>query len=539
MNIRSAFGFVLLWFLLEPYAEAQHHKSLLKTNALGYTKDNKKVAYSDNKKVVAKAKGSCVNGPPPNPIVAPNVQTTAADSTCQALGACHIGFTTSGDWVGYDFEFSDEDLNNYKDKDGKLPIEVVIRAAAGSNKQVDMKIYTDHESKVAQQSVIVPGKGFQNFNDVAWKDIKLDPDEKHLTLYIFFSQGSTNLCSIDIRIASQAPTKTVPVTWAAFDYDDAYDSTPTSYQGNCHNMDRDDGVDGSYTFDQTCHNRDSSKCNIGWTRPGEWLLYQFDTDQDGRHDIRVRVATSAHERKIKLVLTPTNGGPSGKEMIVPSYGWTTYSDVIWENVYLHKGHYELQVYFTTGSVNLCSTAVYRSNSSPTRNPTPHPTRKPTRKPTGHPGPSPTRHPTPHPTYGNCFDDEHYHITGFSWKDCKWVAANNRCNSYDQGVHIGKNKCRKTCGYCHITDPPSSSPTASPSRWFHFPHDPTTKPPTPTRKPTPQPTSAPTHIPTSTFSSYTSTFEPTDMEDSHPTTPTGPTPTAPTPTGPGFVFTLNP
>eukprot|EP00537_Pseudo-nitzschia_pungens_P014295 CAMPEP_0172383816 /NCGR_PEP_ID=MMETSP1061-20121228/1626_1 /TAXON_ID=37318 /ORGANISM="Pseudo-nitzschia pungens, Strain cf. pungens" /LENGTH=551 /DNA_ID=CAMNT_0013112179 /DNA_START=144 /DNA_END=1799 /DNA_ORIENTATION=- len=488
MNIRTAFGVALLRLFLGQCVEAQHlDKTLLKTNALGYTKYDKTVAYSANKKVEQKKKGSCVNGPPPYPEKAPNAQTTTTDSTCQALGACHIGYTVSGDWVGYDFEFSDQDLYTFKDGSGKLPIEVVIRAAAGSNKKVDMKIYTDHEQLVAQKSVVVPGKGFQNFNDVMWKDIKLDPNDKRLRLYIFFVQGSTNLCSIDVRIKSQdpVPIPTVPMTWSAFDFDEAYDTTPDSYQGNCHDVDRDHGVDGSYTSDHICRNRDDSKCYIGWTRSGEWLLYQFYADRDGRHDIRARVAANAHDRKIKFVVTPDDGGPFGKVITVPNYGWSTFSDVIWEDVYLKKGHYELQVYFVTGSVNLCSTAVYPSDSSPT---TPKPTLRPTRKP--------TRYPTNHPTVDpNCFDDEDYGYGGTFWKDCKWVARNNRCNSYDEGIHIGKNKCRKSCGYCHYTKKPTRSPTSSPTRWFVFDPSPNLKPTrNPTRKPTRNPTRKPTPKP---------------------------------------------
>jgi hypothetical protein len=38
-----------------------------------------------------------------------------------------------------------------------------------------------------------------------------------------------------------------PITWSAFEYDYAYDTTQDSYQGNCHDYDRDDGVDGMYT----------------------------------------------------------------------------------------------------------------------------------------------------------------------------------------------------------------------------------------------------------------------------------------------------
>uniref|UniRef100_A0A7S4AQW4 ShKT domain-containing protein n=1 Tax=Pseudo-nitzschia australis TaxID=44445 RepID=A0A7S4AQW4_9STRA len=712
MNIRSGFLILLLGVLLGQHVEADHHdKTLLKTNALGYTKHNRNVAYSANNKVRTGIEGSCVNGPPPNPKVAPNVQTTMADTTCQALGACHIGFTTSGDWVAYDFEFDDEDLNKYKDNDGKLPIEVSIRAASSKNKKVDLKIYTDYDSLVTSKSVVVPGKGFHNFTDVEWKDIKLKPDDKHLRLYVFFVQGSTNLCSIDIRIVKKedddphainrfvpfainaleyddavelddkiygacipgqppidepdaqttkdkvcrkfgpchigftkkresvtykfatngsgeeryadvtvrvssgvpknfamelfngnyadeikyfrtkgsgydnfydvtwhrvpvdtlydvhkivvtfidgninmcsirvqwnggqgpapvpyptphptlrpttkpltpapyhntpppyhhGPIETTPVTWSAFEYNSAYDTAADSYQGNCHNMNQDDGVDGSYTDDKVCKDRDDSKCYIGWTRPSEWLLYNFHAEEDGRHDIRVRVAANSNDKKIKFVLTPDDKAPFGKQIVVPNFGWNKFSDAIWKDVYLYKGHYELQVYFVTGYVNLCSTAVYLSNPSPSPPPQPKPTRRPTRKP------------TPDPHYDQCYDDDDYRYDDDSWKDCKWIAENNMCNSHDKGIHIGKNKCRKTCGYCHYTNPPSKKPTKKPTRLpTPTPKNPTSEPtklfvfnPVPERpphRPSPEPSSATSALHSSDLSDFTTewSYEP--------------------------------
>jgi hypothetical protein len=66
-------------------ASYQHSKVLLETNALGYTKHDPKVAYSDNYETDHETKGDCVNGPPPDPWKAPDAQTTANDSTCQTL----------------------------------------------------------------------------------------------------------------------------------------------------------------------------------------------------------------------------------------------------------------------------------------------------------------------------------------------------------------------------------------------------------------------------------------------------------------------
>jgi hypothetical protein len=117
-------------------------------------------------------------------------------------------------------------------------------------------------------------------------------------------------------------------------------------------------------------------------------------------------------------------GPFGKVIEVPDDGWKGFNDVIWKNVYLEKDHYELQVYFVTGSVNLCSTAVYFSNESkpspsphhsprpPTRHPAPGPSNRPSRYPTRHPTTRPTRSPHHH---NQCYDDEDYHYDGDNWK----------------------------------------------------------------------------------------------------------------------------
>jgi len=105
------------------------------------------------------------------------------------------------------------------------------------------------------------------------------------------------------------------------------------------------------------------------------------------------------------------------------------------------------VYFVTGYVNLCSTAVYLSDQShPTRNPTPSPShdpthrptekptwkhsnptqkptpqptrtpsRKPSKEPTRNPSRKPTSRPSPSPHHDGCYDDEDYGYNGDYWK----------------------------------------------------------------------------------------------------------------------------
>lgn len=163
-------------------------------------------------------------------------------------------------------------------------------------------------------------------------------------------------------------------------------------------------------------------------------MYKFKIEITGLYNIRVRVAANSDDRKIKLLLTPDMRGPFGKVIDIPDNGWRDFNDVIWKNVYLEKDHYELQVYFVTGSVNLCSTAVYLSNDnnhhtqyptpkSPTKRPTRPPTADPTRSPTPRPvNKPPTRQPTrPNspptrsPHHQHCYDDDDYHFDEDNWK----------------------------------------------------------------------------------------------------------------------------
>lgn len=159
--------------------------------------------------------------------------------------------------------------------------------------------------------------------------------------------------------------------------------------------------------------------------PLEWLMYKFRTEKAGLYSIRVRVAANSDGREIKLFLTPDLRGPFGKVIKIPDNGFHDFNDVIWNNVYLEKDHYELQVYFVTGYVNLCSTAVYLSNDiyptpnpptrRPTRQPTTYPTRYPTPRPVNKPTPHPTRTPTRSPNHQQCHDDDNYHFDGDNWK----------------------------------------------------------------------------------------------------------------------------
>jgi hypothetical protein len=119
------------------------------------------------------------------------------------------------------------------------------------------------------------------------------------------------------------------------------------------------------------------------------VSYDFYTEKSSDYDIRVRVAANASSKKMKLVIVPDHGHSIEKVFTVPNKGWHGFSDLVWGDVHLEKGHYSLEVYFLTGKVNLCSATVLysghqRSNpapAKPTLLPHPAPTQKPVAKPT--------------------------------------------------------------------------------------------------------------------------------------------------------------
>jgi hypothetical protein len=395
--------------------EASHHdKTLLKTNALGYTKRSQKVSYAANFKVEKKTEGVCVNGPPPDSKIAPNSQTTKEDTTCQTSGACHVGFTKKGDWVAYDFRFDEEDLDNYADSRGKLPIEVVIRSAANDNKdrKVEMKIYTDYDSLVAQKTVVVPGKGFQNFNDVVWNDIKLDPKEKGLRLYIFFVAGNTNLCSIGIHIKGKGDDgghiddddddddddlyhdneRFVPFAINALAYDDAKERDNKIYGSCAVGRPPIDEPDAQNNDDRTC--RKLGKCHIGFTKEDESVTYKFKTkgpEEKTYVDITVRV--SSNKRKY-FTMELLNGSKveENEYFRTKGGGYDDFYDVTWRRVPIDTSYddYKILITFTEGNMNMCSVRIDWSDEQPTQHPHVRPSPAPYYKP-------PTRYPTRYPT----------------------------------------------------------------------------------------------------------------------------------------------
>jgi hypothetical protein len=95
----------------------------------------------------------------------------------------------------------------------------------------------------------------------------------------------------------------------------------------------------------------------------EYLAYEFQTNAAGKYDVRLRVAANNNGKEVKVILFPPNAGsPFSKVLGVPNDGWNDFNDVFWNDVYLVKGYYKVQVYFVTGQ-----TSKYRMRNKDDRN----------------------------------------------------------------------------------------------------------------------------------------------------------------------------
>lgn len=327
-----------------------------------------------------------------------------------------MAFTKSGEWIAYDFSFDDDDVHKYSDSDGKVPLEVTIRAAAPSDRKVDLKIQSQHGSTVDEKVLVVPGKGYQTFNDVIWQGIKVHPRKKHLRLYIFFIAGTTNLCSIKVKVKrdhgggsdddddddddSHPPvTRYVPFALNALEYDDSHELDDAVY-GQCENGQPPiDEPDAQTTTDSIC--KELGPCHVSHTYEGEKVAYNFKSNgNEGKKyaDITARVATASGSHKTFTMAIKHGDNLDKKEYFkFKGDGYQNFEDVNWYKVPIDTSYdtHVLEIGFENGNINLCSVEVaWHDHQQPTS--PPHPVSKPTLHPASKPTPRPVAKPSPGP-----------------------------------------------------------------------------------------------------------------------------------------------
>ena len=105
---------------------------------------------------------------------------------------------------------------------------------------------------------------------------------------------------------------------------------------------RDTGVDLEWREDA------SQKFNLGWTRPGEWMIYTVDVKEAGTYTIEMMVACDKLGGQFRLEF---NGVDKTGPVTVPdSGGWTKLIPFSKEGVKLEPGRYAMKLVLDKGGV---------------------------------------------------------------------------------------------------------------------------------------------------------------------------------------------
>jgi len=85
---------------------------------------------------------------------------------------------------------------------------------------------------------------------------------------------------------------------------------------------------------------------IGWTRPGEWLIYTVEVAEDGEYRIEMPVASKGQGGTFRILM---NGEDVSGPIRIPDTGsWQKLELIVKEGVKLEKGVHKMKVDMTEG-----------------------------------------------------------------------------------------------------------------------------------------------------------------------------------------------
>jgi len=103
---------------------------------------------------------------------------------------------------------------------------------------------------------------------------------------------------------------------------------------------RDTGVDLEYREDA------SQKFNLGWTRPGEWLIYTVDVKESGTYTIEMMVACDKRGGQFRLEFNGID--KTGLVEVPDTGGWTKLKPFSKAGVKLEAGRYAMKLVLDKG-----------------------------------------------------------------------------------------------------------------------------------------------------------------------------------------------
>jgi len=145
----------------------------------------------------------------------------------------------------------------------------------------------------------------------------------------------------------QGGVRSIPGTIECEDFDEGgegvayHDKEPENLE-KAHPAYRDSGVDLEWREDA------SQKYNVGWTRPGEWLVYTVDVKESGTYDIEMRVACDKQGGKFHLEF---NGVDRTGPIEVPDTGgWKILKPFTFPGAKLEAGRFAMKLVMDSGGV---------------------------------------------------------------------------------------------------------------------------------------------------------------------------------------------
>jgi len=103
---------------------------------------------------------------------------------------------------------------------------------------------------------------------------------------------------------------------------------------------RDSGVDLEWREDA------SQKFNLGWTRPGEWLVYTVDVKESGSYTIEMMVACDKRGGQFRLEFNGVD--KTGPVEVPDTGGWTKLKPFSKTGVKLEAGRYAMKLVLDKG-----------------------------------------------------------------------------------------------------------------------------------------------------------------------------------------------
>ena len=263
------------------------------------------------------------------------------DTVCSHRGAeCTIASTRPNEYLTYPFVVADDEV-----------VQISLRAASD---EITREIYVEIQELNVGETLYGPGLGWDNFQDLTWKDVELAAGT--YTLKVTFVTGRIDLCSLSVSRAATHWTGSgilmrVPFDTGALSFVASSENTPKDYS-EC----GDGKVDAKYIGDSVCIER-GGDCAITGTEEDEYLQYAFETESVALVDVTLRIA-SGHDTSTKIRLE-IDDVREATTLEGSGLGWDEYEDLTWSFVMLPAGNHTMTVHFASGGTDLCSVSISR------------------------------------------------------------------------------------------------------------------------------------------------------------------------------------